>query len=156
MRNVLIYILLIFVGISCENLQESEIEIDNKIIAVEYGTSFGLCQNYCNLSIRVIEDKLIFRAKSSASDEYPEILQEYDISREVLSGLKEQIDFIIFRNLDEIIGCPDCDDGGAEWIRIETPNLDHRITFEYGNEPLEINNLVKNLRKILLLYNTTK
>ena len=34
--------------------------------------------------------------------------------------------------LNEVYGCPDCADGGAEWIEIDEGGSPRRVTFEFG------------------------
>ena len=58
----------------------------------------------------------------------------------------------MFRNLEEVIGCPDCTDGGVEWIEITTSELSHKVTFEYFNEPEETQNYIDDLRDLMEQY----
>jgi hypothetical protein len=51
--------------------------------------------------------------------------------------------------LDSIFGCPDCADGGAEWIEINTIDKKHKITFEFGKEPEELKSLLGYLKTCL-------
>ena len=62
------------------------------------------------------------------------------------------MDFVVFRNLEEVIGCPDCADGGAEWIEITTKDLNHKVTFEYNNEPEEMQDYIEILREFIKKY----
>jgi hypothetical protein len=152
MKKVLIYIILIFISISCEDLTESELFLESKVTTIEYGTSFGECIGYCNTSISITNNNIEYTA-SSNSDTYPTISQNVEIDEDVLNNLLEKVDFIIFRNLDEIIGCPDCADGGAEWVSIKTNDLSHKVTFEYQNTPEEILDLIHKLREIFDSFN---
>jgi len=55
-----------------------------------------------------------------------------------------------FFKLPETIGCPDCADGGAEWLEIILLNgKKHKVTFEYRNEPTQLKNQIIKLREIL-------
>jgi len=47
-------------------------------------------------------------------------------------------------------GCPDCADGGAEWVEISFDTLKHRVTFEFLNEPEELTPIVSALRELML------
>jgi hypothetical protein len=61
------------------------------------------------------------------------------------------IDQIGFVNLPKTIGCPDCADGGAEWIEIISGSggKSQKVTFEYMNEPAKLKDLASGLRTIL-------
>ena len=39
------------------------------------------------------------------------------------------------RVLERVYGCPDCADGGAEWIAVEAEERSHRVTFERSDPP---------------------
>ena len=56
-------------------------------------------------------------------------------------------DYELFKKLNEIVGCPDCADGGAEWIEIIKGDSKHKVTFECGKAPKEIDSLVTVLRE---------
>ena len=52
--------------------------------------------------------------------------------------------------MPETIGCPDCADGGAEWIEIKLANGEkHKVTFEYMNAPSAFKNYISGLRGLL-------
>jgi hypothetical protein len=51
-------------------------------------------------------------------------------------------------NLDSIIGCPDCADGGAEWFEIVTNDTVERVTIEYGDSLEGLNNYIDLLRSV--------
>ena len=42
------------------------------------------------------------------------------------------VDMQALQALPNVLGCPDCADGGAEWIEVEIGNTLKRVTFEYG------------------------
>ncbi len=63
-------------------------------------------------------------------------------------SFKKTVDLNDFFSLPEIIGCPDCADGGAEWLEIEDfSGKKYKVTFEHGNTPLEIKNAIAALRE---------
>ena len=51
--------------------------------------------------------------------------------------------------MDEIIGCPDCADGGAEWIEITSGETSHKVTFEYNKSPDVFKSYIEILRSKL-------
>ena len=62
--------------------------------------------------------------------------------------LTAQIDFDEIIKYDDVIGCPDCTDGGAEWIEVIQNGQSKKITFEYGDTLETINPLINMLRDI--------
>lgn len=140
----------LFSIISCENIDNWELDFKSDITSISYGTSFGFCYGYCKQSINIEQTKVEYLASSWGDDRtFPDIEITRNISDETWRSLRNEIDFIIFRNLDEVIGCPDCADGGAEWIEIETATQKHNITFEYNNPPEEIRSYINTLSEIL-------
>jgi len=160
MNKLLLKVLGLFiiavVYVSCDELKEEDLVFNSEITTIEYGKSFGECIGYCNYSIALTENSLNYKIASwDNNGQYPEISRTVEIDSAIWFELKEEIDFLLFRNLDEVIGCPDCADQGAEWVMIETSNISHQVTFEYENEPEEIEDLVESLRDLMEKYNST-
>jgi len=51
---------------------------------------------------------------------------------EEFQELLAAVDMQALQALPNVLGCPDCADGGAEWIEVETGNTLKRVEFEYG------------------------
>ncbi|MBN1415243.1 MAG: hypothetical protein JW973_09100 [Bacteroidales bacterium] len=67
-------------------------------------------------------------------------------------SFKTALDINSFFELPEIIGCPDCADGGAEWVEVELAgSRKHKVTFEYRNESEWLKDYVPGLRGMLRL-----
>ncbi len=113
-----------------------------KITEVKYGTYFGECWGYC------AHDLMLTDGSSNSHHHWyggaPDRMCTETYSH--WQSLTESIDFDEFQQLNEVIGCPDCADGGAEWIEITTDGGTHKITFEYFNEPNETNAYIQELR----------
>ena len=54
--------------------------------------------------------------------------------------------FDAFKNLNEVYGCPDCADGGAEFIEIIKNEEVHRVTFEYNKSVQRFEKLIELMR----------
>lgn len=117
-------------------------EPDSQVTEVKYGTYFGECWGYCAHDLDL---------KEGVSDSYhhwyggaPDRMcsEPYDHWQ----SLTESIDFGEFKQLDETIGCPDCADGGAEWIEITNDGETYRVTFEFMNEPNTVSAYIDELR----------
>lgn len=138
---------------SCAEDEDVLLTYNSDIISIEYGTSFGECLGYCIRSIEITGLDVEFDASSmTVTDKLPDINISGEISVEDWENLVNKIDFVVFRNLEEVMGCPDCDDGGAEWIEITTSELSHKVTFEYYNEPEELQNYIDDLRNLMEQY----
>ncbi len=148
---IIIFPILLF--FSCAEDEDVLLTYNSDIISIEYGTSFGECLGYCIRSIEITGLDVEFDASSmTVTDKLPDINISGEISVEDWENLVNKIDFVVFRNLEEVMGCPDCDDGGAEWIEITTSELSHKVTFEYYNEPEELQNYIDDLRNLMEQY----
>ena len=72
------------------------------------------------------------------SSEYPEQQFSDDIDAQQWDRLVSLIDFEKMQSMEEVYGCPDCTDGGSEWIEVAIGGEIKKVTFEYGTtlEPL--------------------
>jgi hypothetical protein len=104
-------------------------------IMISTGTSFGECAGYCRTALAVEEGGTLRFVESSWDTlNYPLKLQSGTLVADQLACLRAAVerDSAAFRRLDSVIGCPDCADGGAEWIEITHGGTTKRVTFEYG------------------------
>lgn len=145
-----IFGIIFFVGLftSCSNEP-----ISSEITQVKYGTSFGMCVGYCKHELLLKSDKATYNLSGwNATVEpitYTEVLNSSDWNL-----VTTNLNIKDFFDLPEMIGCPDCADGGAEWIEIELPNgSKHKVTFEYNNEPALLKNTVVELRGLMNKHN---
>lgn len=137
--------LLLLYMLSCEN-EEHQLGTLNYIA---YGTSFGECLGYCNQYMKVYpEVATLSKTGWENLGQLPEIQCSLPLESYEYISLKDSMDVGNFFSLDEIYGCPDCADGGAEWVEISFDTLKHRVTFEYLNEPEELTPVVTALREL--------
>lgn len=125
-------------------------EVSMNDYVVNYGTSFGMCVGPCRKEMEFSNNELIFTVYYTegrgAIGGVPQIYKE-PLTNTLVSNITQNINFDTFKKLDEVIGCPDCADGGKEWVEIIKGDVKHKVTFENGNSPKEIENLVKILRE---------
>ena len=133
---------LIFVLSSCSNEA-----VYNTITQLNYGTSFGECIGFCKHELTLKSNKATYTCYSY----YPTIqtLTKTDsIKKSALDSIYN-LNTSAFFNLPATIGCPDCADGGAEWLEIQLVNGNkHIVTFEYNNEPPSLKNQIMKLREL--------
>ena len=145
LRPSLLGILLITVlAFQCED----EVLPMSDASSIKYGTSFGFCGGYCHIEISISNDIITYKS-SSWQEENPDIICSEPVDVVKLADLVSKIDFAKFNPLAEVIGCPDCADGGAEWIEITQDGVTHKVTFEYFNEPTEVASYISILRDLL-------
>jgi hypothetical protein len=136
-------IALIIIGFSHTYCQRDRPD-SASILKIQYGTSFGECFGYCKQNIALTRNKTEF-TKSGLSET---ISCNENTDSSLWSQLMKEIDTSAFNSLKETIGCPDCADGGAEWIEIESGASKHKVTFEYMNEPPTVKIYIDKLRSL--------
>jgi hypothetical protein len=53
-----------------------------------------------------------------------------------------------FMMLDSVIGCPNCDDSGGEWIEVRSLDGTKRVDFPRGDSIPQISDLLAKIRAI--------
>jgi hypothetical protein len=137
MKKLLFPFLLILPFIfSCTNEPKTVYPISEEILEVRSGQSFGMCIGTCYNEIIITGDKIALKqitrsergGESTTSEKIVENANLQPIVQEI-KKVKEK-DFLV---LKDVYGCPDCADGGAEWLEITFKgNKTKKVTFEYG------------------------
>ncbi|MEM1125145.1 MAG: hypothetical protein AAGI71_00735 [Bacteroidota bacterium] len=116
-------------------------------LTITRGTSFGLCAGYCQTELTATAEGIVFVRRARATED-PTLTEERDLSADTWRTLAEQVNWDQLDAMDEVYGCPDCADGGTEWLEVIDEGRTNRITFEYGQAPREIVTLVSDLRAL--------
>ena len=120
------------------------------IIQIKTGTFFGMCFGYCLSELNIIGTDADYYLNSWIEDD--SVYHPVEISDVIDSSIWENLnsffDFELFMNLDSVIGCPDCADGGAEWFEIATNDTIRKVTIEYGDSLDGFNNFIDLLRSV--------
>jgi hypothetical protein len=142
MKKLILYLLTIIAFTAACSLSDGEPDLNVKAndITIKGGFSFGECYKNCKGSVEIANNKIIYSSFANGSD-IPLKQCSANTTAEIITGLSNSINFDAFLNLPAIIGCPDCTDGGAEWIEIGTRGKSHKVTFEYGKPPIELSSL---------------
>lgn len=145
------FIILLMAAFSFDSKPENEIEF------IKYGTSFGFCKGYCFKELTITKEKIyvhqIWWQKGKRDTiNYPDKRAIVINEIEDWNLLNSKINKDIFNNLPSIIGCPDCDDGGSEWMEISRKGNIRKVTFEYGKSINQINDVLQELRLISIKY----
>lgn len=154
LKRILIVALLITIQVSCNEGTtkrcSQEPGAQTEIVKIKYGTSFGFCSGYCWKQLVIKSDQLEFEKMSRDENEPVHCDREIDCSEWI--PVTQNINLAKFFTLDETIGCPDCADGGAEWIEIQTQTSKHKVTFDYQSPPSEISSYVAELRELMKTF----
>jgi hypothetical protein len=131
-------------------LNLTHLAFGQEIVEFKTGTSFGECLGYCLSELTISANDADYVLYGW--DENDPVFRPVAISDTVDSNdwedLNTQFNFELFMNLDSIIGCPDCADGGAEWFEIVTNDTVERVTIEYGDSLEGLNNYIDLLRSV--------
>ena len=124
-------------------------------IQINSGTSYGLCWGYCVFELELDNNSALFKASSWGWDPYgelPDLILEDNLNQIVWQQLINLIDFEYFLSLEDVYGCPDCADGGAEFIEITYDGVIKLVTFEAYTEIDGIQELTLLLRDLRTDY----
>ena len=134
------------VSISLATLPAGAIESD---ALVRYGTTYGECLGYCTKSIEVFPTRVAFFAIARHPTKKPaSVISEILLSQQEQDEARHLVSSVSLDGLPERIGCPDCLDGGAEWIEVNEGSHRKRITFERGMPPVQVRSLANWLNAV--------
>jgi hypothetical protein len=117
-------------------------------VAVTHGVSFGFClpAAYCSSRLEVSAQTAVLTYESR---ERAPFVQRRAIDPALWSKVSTALDPERLRALPEVVGCPDCADGGAESVAVTFGDgAVERVTFEYRDDVDGIEALVDALREI--------
>ena len=131
-------------------------------LKIRTGTYFGMCLGYCVTEVSIAPRKgasasdlgataVVTRASNLRDDpDYPILVDEVPMADDVWASLvretEEHLD--AFFALDETLGCPDCADGGGEWVALSVDERTNRVDFEFGASIPEIDGLLERIREV--------
>lgn len=144
-----IFLCLILFAFSCEK------NIVKSITTIKYGTSFGMCIGYCRSDLTINNKNATF-VKSKNTTQKDAITCINQLDEKILVAMLNDINLNSFMNLPEVIGCPDCADGGAEYVEITSGGKTKRVTYEFGKTPAQISDLVAKLKVEFKSFNNCK
>jgi hypothetical protein len=142
MKNIFLLLALLIL-LACNVKQPNK---SNPVIT--YGTSFGMCIGYCKKQIKINSSTIIYTANKNQPDTTPVSCNKMP-DTQLMETLQKSVDTTKFAALPAVIGCPDCADGGKEWIEIENNGKKQKVEFEFGNPPAELKEIVAQLKPIL-------
>jgi len=117
------------------------------VLTVQAGTSFGMCPPtaYCQTTLQVTSGSAVF---TKVSRELGEVRASAVLAGGEWERLVATVDEGRLRAQPDVIGCPDCADGGAEWVEVTAAGWTKRVTFQKETSPPAIQELVAAVRRI--------
>lgn len=134
----------LFILVSCSATKSTQ---KKEISEIRWGSSFGMCRGYCYTEYQYTPDSTRLIRKGWDTTAYPKTLEVFSLNPGEWQELKGSINLSAFDSLPERIGCPDCADGGAEWLEIITTEGSKKITYEYGQVPEGLEQILQLIRK---------
>ena len=156
MKNLIIFIAVFFAFLLTACTQ-SDVAAPDYVL--RYGTSFGECLGDCYQETSLTEFEAVLRVRENVIGKQTDlkVRAKENLTIQEFESINNLVDTKVIQALPETIGCPDCADGGAEWIEIQSPEIYKKVTFEYLNEPGVLTDLLTVLRaKQKKLYESAK
>jgi hypothetical protein len=120
---------------------------NDTVKTVTHGFSFNECEGYCIKEMIYSKDKIIVQERQWHNPEFHS--DTLKLNKSTWTELLKSFDLEDFSELKNTYGCPDCADGGSEWIEIQSGNKVHKVKFEFGtNDIQEIEELLSAIREL--------
>lgn len=121
------------------------------VTAIRSGTSFGHCAGYCTDQLdvagrRAHYERTAWRGPNETTP--PPQRFDFDLAPTTWEELAQLAAHAQIAALDSVIGCPDCADGGKEWIELTVGGVTKRVAFGFGEYPASLAPLGKALARI--------
>jgi hypothetical protein len=120
----------------------------NGPLTIVHGTSFGMCGGYCRSMLEIDSATARLTQVGRDSIRYPRKTRSLELTEAEWRRLKALANVEDLSAVAGVHGCPDCADGGAEWIAIQKPDRTIQTTYEYGSDLERIAELQQQLRAI--------
>lgn len=142
-------ILLLIIALShCTSVSPQKAATTSDSLTIRTGTSFGMCVGYClNDYVFNGTSATLTQSSNKTQTQYPTKTCQFTISEADWRSLKSLTNWDTFSKQPVRFGCPDCADGGAEYIELQLGEQKHRVTFEAGNTIPGFEALVEALSK---------
>ncbi len=132
MKMTVFSLLLLMILGSCRSDTATPAESVDGLI-IRSGTSFGFCVGYCQKDYVFDKTNVTLTEQDKrAPTQNPTKTCQKTISQADWNALTAAAKPDLFSRQPETLGCPDCADGGAEYIELQLNDRRHRVTFEFG------------------------
>lgn len=145
--RILAFLLLTLSLSACKTKQSSQTE--SEISEITYGTHFGHCRGICRRELHFTKTESWFVTAGNDLKANPETISPREWDKSYWNKLTDQFPKTAFTKEDEVIGCPDCADGGKEYIAITTTKGTYKVTFEFTSEQKQLEPVLARLRALM-------
>jgi hypothetical protein len=90
----------------------------------------------------------IIRVDKTWGQTHLDKIETSKINKNYWQKMINSIDIKAFYMLPHILGCPDCLDGGAEWLTIGTKDNEWNVEFDYGSDTVSTKKLLSIINQI--------
>lgn len=114
-------------------------------------TSFGMCVGYCTTRLEISEGLAVLTRQARGGRGAPDLPDQRFTATltpaewSELSRLAANTDL---SGLPDVIGCPDCADGGAESLAINSEGAPRTVTFDFNASIAEAQPLLDRVRAL--------
>jgi hypothetical protein len=103
------------------------------ITIIGFGTSFGMCAGFCEQTLSIDGSDVELIAADRGDDEL--ITTRGVLTDAARARLRSAAASIDPASVVEVIGCPDCADGGAAFLDLALPARHVRSSYDFGGPP---------------------
>ena len=114
--------------VSCE---PDSIAMEETII-VSYGT-ICFCFPFTETKT-IFQVNSISKSKIAASQDTADVVCDATLNGSEWNAIIQNLNIGEFVDIPEEIGCPNCLDEGAQWLKIATQHTSHKVTWSNNNE----------------------
>lgn len=115
-------------------------------------TSFGMCVGYCTTELEITEGRAVLTRLARGGRGAPQGLPPQTYSMPLSASEWQDIQRLAaqadFNALPDVIGCPDCADGGAESLSVQGAGGSESVTLEFRADVRELQPLLTRVRAI--------
>lgn len=122
------------------------------LTAIRSGTSFGHCAGYCHEELELVGvhgryERRAWRSPDGTTPA-PKTLRTV-LPQPTWVKLVRLAEQLQLTEPNEVIGCPDCADGGSEWIELQSQSgVKRKIVFEFHRYPTKAGPLGQQLASL--------
>lgn len=126
-RRIFIPLVALAALASCEQpIEHQEPEFP---VTITSGIFRGECVGYCYSETTINPVNIMYVEWSSDPEKFPERSHTIPITQAEWQEIVRLVDMQKIGGLDSIIGCPDCNDLGGEWIEVQSTHRTKRVVF---------------------------
>lgn len=125
---------------------------ESSVTRVVSTTSFGMCVGYCTTELVITEGRAELTRLARGGRGVPSVAAPQVSSIPLTPAEWQDIQRLAaqadFDALPDVVGCPDCADGGAEGLTVQSAGGAEGVSIEFGADVPEVQPLLDRVRAI--------